>query len=122
RKAGTLERELASREKTLDEAVPDESSLRFLAIALAGDAMQLPAAGAGPVTQSQPISRRLIRAYERLYELHRDDLQLRQALQSLLERDGRVEEAAKLAAQPVAPTPMDCEAPPRVSDTLRGAA
>jgi len=125
RKAGTLEKELAAKEKTLDERVPDESALRFLAIALAGDGMQGPAVIGGPQGQPQAVSNTLVRVYERLHELHPDDMQLRQNLVSLLERVGRIEDAVKLAQGPAPLTPMDCEgafAPRPVSATLRQAA
>src|SRR5258705_1057551 len=95
RKAGTLEKELAAKERTLEEPVPDESALRFLAIALAGDAM--PDATAGGSQADPQAASKLVRVYERLYELHPDDLQVRQTLQSLLERGGRIEDAVKLA-------------------------
>jgi tetratricopeptide (TPR) repeat protein len=122
RKSGILEKEIAAKEKTLDEAAPDESALRFLAVALSFDGMQPPPAMGGAQGNLQTISKTLLRVYERLHELHPDDLQLRQTLQSLLQRAGRTEDAARLAAQPAPQTPMDCETPPRVSATLRAAA
>jgi len=126
RKAGTLEKELAAKEKTLDEPVPDESALRFLTVALAGDGMmQGPAVIGGPQVQPQAVSNTLVRVYERLHELHPDDLQLRQNLLSLLERLGRIEDAVKLAEGPAPLTPMDCEGafvPRPMSATLRRAA
>jgi tetratricopeptide (TPR) repeat protein len=126
RKAGTLEKELAAKEKTLNEPVPDESALRFLAVALAGDGMmQGSAVIGGPQVQPQAVSNTLVRVYERLYELHPDDLQLRQNLVSLLERAGRIEDAVKLAEGPAPLTPMDCDgafAAPPVSAKLRRAA
>jgi tetratricopeptide (TPR) repeat protein len=125
RKAGTLEKEIAAQAKTLDEKVPDESALRFLAVALAGDGMQAPAVIGGPPGQPGAISKTLVRVYERLYELRPEDQQVRQTLQSLLQRTGRIEDAVKLAGGLAPLTPMECEgtlaAQPR-SATLRRAA
>jgi len=121
RKTGILEKELAAKEKTLDDAVPDESALRFLAFALAGDGMNASAIINRTQGEQEAVSKTLVRVYERLYELHPDDLQVRQTLQSLLERSGRIEDAAMLAARPAPLTPMECEVQPRRSMTLRSA-
>jgi len=125
RKAGTLEKELATKERTLDEPLPDESALRYLAVALAGDGMQGPAVIGSPQKQPQAVSNTLVRVYERLHEIHPDDLQLRQNLLSLLERLGRIEDAVKLAEGPAPLTPMDLRGGIRarpMSATLRRAA
>ena len=125
RKAGTLQSEVAAKEKTLDAAVPDESALRFLAIAFAGDGMQAPALIGGPQGQPQAVSNTLVRVYERLNELHPEDLQIRQTLVSLLQRAGRIDEAVRLAAEPAPLMPTDCEGgfgPRAMSATLRRAA
>jgi tetratricopeptide (TPR) repeat protein len=124
RKAGTLEQKIAAMEKTLDEGSADESALRFLAAALASDGMPAPGVMGAPPAQPPATSKTLIRVYERLHELHPDDAQLRQNLLTLLERAGRIDEAAKLAiSTPL--TPMDCESvfsprPPPAA--VRGAA
>ena len=125
RKAGTLEQKIAAMERTLDEGSADESALRFLAAALASDGM--PAPGMMGVSQAQPpaTSKTLIRVYERLRELHPDDAQLRQNLLTLLERAGRIDDAAKLATVSTPLTRMDCESafsprPPPAA--VRGAA
>jgi tetratricopeptide (TPR) repeat protein len=72
----------------------------------------------------QADSGKLIRAHERLYELHPEDPQLRQSLQALLERAGRIEDAVKLATTTPAVTPAECVgafAPP-ASGALHGRA
>jgi tetratricopeptide (TPR) repeat protein len=123
RRAGTLEEKLGEAEKTLEASKPDEPALYLLVAALAGDSMG-PFSGAGmpPAMLSgmargapqgiQEISPKLVRAYERLHELHPDDPQLQQNLQSALERAGRIDEAAKLAsASRVAVSPLHCSDP-----------
>ncbi len=111
RKAGTLDKKIAEIEKALDQTPRDESALRFLAVALSGDGMPGPAAMGAPPGQPQADSSKLVRVYERLHELRQDDLQVRQNLQSLLERAGRIDEAVKLATATHATTPMECSGP-----------
>jgi tetratricopeptide (TPR) repeat protein len=111
RKAGTLERKLAEAEKVLDEKTPNEFALRLLTAARAGNGMA-PPLGAGVLQQEgQAVSPKLVRAYERLLEIHPDDAQVRQGLQSVLEQAGRIEEAAKLASTSPVTMPMHCPGP-----------
>jgi tetratricopeptide (TPR) repeat protein len=123
RKAGTLEEKLGEAEKTLEAKMPDEPGLNLLAAALAVDGMGpfssvgMPPAMSSGVARSAPQgiqgnSPKLVRAYERLHELHPDDLQLQQKLQWALERAGRIDEAAKLAGTSRgAVSPMHCSDP-----------
>lgn len=109
RGAGTLDRRIADAEKTLDTDKPDEDILRFLAVALAPKdspepGSMIPLVGpmgmapqpAQPAPPEQPVSSTLVRVRERLLELHPDDPSERTALLSLLERAGRIDEAAAL--------------------------
>jgi tetratricopeptide (TPR) repeat protein len=108
RKAGTLEKKLAEAEKALDSATPDEEALRFLTMALGNDALPGPSPMEAPSARPPAVPRTLIRAYERLHELHPEDAQVRQTLQSLLERSGGTEDAVRLVTSVRAVAPMDC--------------
>jgi len=108
RKAGTLEKRIAESEKALDAPKPDEAPLRFLVAALAGDAMPGPEAPGGAPGQPQPVSSKLIRALERLHELHPEDPQLRQTLLSSLERAGRIDDAVKMVLAAPRTNAMEC--------------
>lgn len=108
RTAGILDRRLADAEKTLDADKPDEDELRLLAVALTpkdspGPGSMVPMGAMGMAAQptlpgapEQPVSNALVRVHQRLFELHPDDPTERITLLSLLERAGRIDEAAAL--------------------------
>jgi tetratricopeptide (TPR) repeat protein len=120
RKAGTLEGRVAALEKALAEGKAEEPGLRFLVLALGGDADRWPSAMAGPAGPPPPA---LVAAVDRLVAHHPEDMLARQRLQALLERAGRVEDAVRLAR--AGPRSPFCAAAPSFvpgSPALAGAA
>lgn len=97
RRSGALEQKVSERERALEAPAPDEADLRFVVAALDGGERPPPVGGAGEPGRAGLPQPRLVRAYQRLLELHPEDPQVRQALQAALERSGRVDEAVRLA-------------------------
>jgi len=84
-----------------------------------------PALPGGAPGQQQVEVTKQVRVYERLYRLHPDEMQVRQTLQALFERTGRIDEAVKLAAIPATVGRTECiggQAPLATSPTLNAAA
>jgi len=97
-RAGTLERHLHEKEAALTDDKPDESALHLLALAYAGGQSPVglvPPGWALGGAEGEKLER-LVRVYDRLYKLHPEDSQLRQALLNLYERGGRVDETIAL--------------------------
>lgn len=111
RKTGGLEARVAEAEKGLEGEKPDESTLRFLLLALRSDAAVAPAPGVPPgaaPSKPAPVPPALIRAHQRLHDLHPEDAQVRQGLLSLLEGAGRIDEAVAVARSAQGANPAEC--------------
>lgn len=101
RAAAQLPQRIASKRTAIDDRRPDEVALRFLVAALDTGSMGPSAAGG--------VAPEVIRAYERLSQLHPGDELLRQELQAVYERAGRSEDAIRIAARARSEPVLDCQ-------------
>jgi tetratricopeptide (TPR) repeat protein len=102
RRVGNLEPLVAKMEAAAAADAVDETTLRFLATFYAHEVLAPGPRHGGPETVDW---RRPLPVYEQLYRLHPEDLEIRRTLQMLLERSGRIDDAADLAAKPANSAP-----------------
>lgn len=121
KKTGAFDARVAEAENALETVPPDEGALRFLVAALGGHGTPAPASvGSPPEAAAQ--SEKVIRALQRLSELHPEDRQLRRKVQFALEQAGRIDDAARWAQRVGGSAGPECMRLVATADSLAGPA